>query len=67
MGKELTYESKCRRCLNINEWYFSTLDVFTWQEFHIAMEDHVKHPRQFHCRNCKKQTVQDIVSYTPIN
>lgn len=37
----------------------------TWELFVDAMEDYIQYPRAFECSNCKKKTVQDVVSYSP--
>ena len=65
-NKNYNYETKCRRCGNLTEWHFSTVDRFTWMQFADAMQDHIEHPRQSKCDTCKKDTVQDVVAYSPV-
>lgn len=65
-SKNYEYETKCRRCGNLHEWHFSTADRITWMQFSDAMQDHIEHPRQIKCGKCKKETVQDVVSYTSV-
>ncbi len=65
-NKNYNYETKCRRCGNLTEWYFSTTDRFTWGQFAEAMQNLIEHPRQSKCDMCKKRTVQDVVAYSPV-
>jgi hypothetical protein len=65
-GKNYNYETKCRRCGKLTKWRFSILDKITWGQFAEAMQDYIEHPRQNKCNTCEKQTVQDVVSYSPV-
>ena len=62
--KNWEYETKCRRCGALTDWFFSTVDKMEWLDFMKAMVDYIRFPRNHHCRKCKKNTVQDVVSYT---
>ena len=64
--KNYNYETKCRRCGNLTEWHFSTADRFRWVQFAEAMQNYIEHPNQLKCDTCKKDTVQDVVAYTPV-
>lgn len=59
------YETKCRRCGHLTQWYFSNRFGFPFSDFLFAMNDKIASPRQMECKVCLKETVQDIVSYTP--
>lgn len=63
--KNYNYETKCRRCGSLTDWYFSSADRFTYMEFVEAMTDYIQYPRTYKCKSCKKETVQDVVSYSP--
>jgi hypothetical protein len=63
--KNYNYETKCRRCGTLTKWHFSPANRFSYLEFVDAMEDYIQYPRAFECSNCKKKTVQDVVSYSP--
>lgn len=58
-----TYETKCRRCLKITDWYFGPIEMVSFDNFLLAMNDLIQFPRLLHCESCKKGTVQDVVSY----
>lgn len=64
-AKNYNYETKCRRCGELTDWHFSTTDRFTFLQFAEAMTDHIQFPRRHKCEKCKKETVQDVVSYSP--
>ena len=63
-AKNYNYETKCRRCGKLTEWYFSSADRFTYNDFTSAMMDYVQFPRILRCDDCKKETVQDVVSFS---
>lgn len=65
MDKNYYYETKCRRCGKLKEWFFANSETITWSHFVMAIEDYITSPRQMECEKCKKETVQDVVSYTP--
>lgn len=61
------YETKCRRCAALHEWYFGDTGEPTGLNFNHyvkAMEDKTDSPRLMNCTVCQKLTVQDVVSYT---
>lgn len=62
--RNYTYETKCRRCGSINKWWFSERKRFDYSDFLIAMDSKIQSPRVYHCKICKKETVQDVVSYS---
>ena len=57
------YETKCRRCGRFEEWHFSTSDQTTKLQFFTAVSDYIVNPRQYFCKGCMKDTIQDVVSY----
>lgn len=57
------YETKCRRCGKLHDWWFADKINFDWLKFVGAMNDHLVNPRSYKCDDCKKETVQDVVSY----
>jgi len=61
------YENKCRRCGLLTNWHFSAVENISYNDFLVAINDKIKCPRAHWCNNCKKQTVQDVVSYSPHN
>lgn len=65
--KKYTWETKCRRCSTIKEWFFSDANAFEYKDFQFAMNDHIDVPRLMYCDSCLKDTVQDVVSYTNSN
>lgn len=64
-AKNYNYETKCRRCGELTEWYFSNTDRFTFMQFVKVMNDHIQFPRANKCEKCEKDTVQDVVYYSP--
>ena len=60
------YETKCRRCENITEWYFVEKKQLAFRDFEMAMIDYISYPRLRKCDKCDKYTIQDLVSYTNI-
>lgn len=64
--KRNTYETKCRRCGNLITWYFSNYVAFQYPVFMDAINDHIKNPRLMDCKYCDKQTVQELVSCSPL-
>lgn len=65
-NKNYNYETKCRRCGELTEWHFSSVDKTAFMDFVKAMIDHIQYPRPHKCKKCKKETVQDVVSYSPV-
>jgi DNA-directed RNA polymerase subunit RPC12/RpoP len=61
---QFTYETRCRRCGSLKEWFFARQGDIEWVTFATAMTDFITHPRLYFCGDCKKETVQDVVSYT---
>ena len=65
---ELTYETKCRRCGKITEWFggydADKSDRENWLRLHDWVTEHFDHPSVCRCDKCKKDTIQDYVSYT---
>lgn len=58
------FETKCRRCGTFHERPFAEKKYVKWDDFVIAIKEWIEHPRSYHCNNCYKETVQDIVSYS---
>jgi hypothetical protein len=61
-NENYSYESKCRRCGHITEFYFAGPDMITHEHFMVAILDYVANPRFRHCESCSKETVQEVVS-----
>lgn len=59
-----TYESKCRRCNKINDWFFQYCDMLSYDDFLFAMNSKIQHPRAEECEECEKLTVHDVISYS---
>ncbi len=57
------YDTKCRRCGKINEWYFALKDLTTVNEFLKAIDDRINRPRAQRCNKCSRNTIQDVVSH----
>jgi len=57
------YETKCRRCNTFHHWYFSQRTTVAWADFANSVQDFIGTPRQYDCDVCKRETVQDVVSY----
>jgi len=64
MDEQLIYETKCRRCGQLEEWSFGQRSQIEWFEFSKAMIDYIQYPRARPCKKCKKDTVQDVVYYS---
>jgi hypothetical protein len=63
-----TYETKCRRCGDIEIWSVRDED-YSWplnfkKTFQRDMNKLIKEPKQHYCETCRKSTVHDLVSYT---
>jgi hypothetical protein len=56
-----SYETKCRRCGDLNHFGGSWTG---WTHFSESMNMYLQTPRLLHCGTCKKQTIQEVVSYT---
>jgi hypothetical protein len=71
----LIYETKCRRCGRFNEWVYTDAAVAKearrelWLQLACLVDDMLHTPRQLLCEGgqCQKETIQDVVSYTPFN
>jgi hypothetical protein len=57
------YETKCRRCGQINEFHYPASGIDEVQFFNI-MNKYIQAPQSYSCTLCKKATVQDVVSYS---
>jgi hypothetical protein len=57
------YESKCRICANITEWFFATSYRIKYTDLLDEMSDYTINPRLNRCNRCQKMTIQDVVSY----
>lgn len=64
--KYLNYETKCRRCGELEEYSLGTKN--DWNDFsdysRYIHEILLKRPQCNYCNNCDKNTVQDVVSFT---
>jgi hypothetical protein len=58
----LFYETKCRRCGSLTEWFGGYKENL--HGFMISMSKRTNDASQMPCKQCKKETVQDLVSYT---
>lgn len=63
-NKNLTYETKCRRCGELTEWVYGEADRIEYMRFAKHMLEFVQVSPSRNCKNCKKSTVQDVVWYT---
>ncbi len=61
--QKFIYETKCRRCQNFKNWFFADELQTRYAYFQKAMDDYIDHPRIMPCDHCKKETIQDVVSY----
>lgn len=59
----LVYETRCRRCDTFTQWLFADAKSFDLMEFYVVMQDRVEHPRLMHCKECQRQTIQDVTYY----
>jgi len=57
------YETKCRICANITEWFFATSYRIKYTDLLDEMSDYTINPRLNRCNRCQKMTIQDVVSY----
>lgn len=57
-----TYETKCRRCGHITEWYGMARDQHQHQpdDYKRYMYEKMNSPSLYECKKCEKQTVQDV-------
>lgn len=58
------FETKCRRCGHMTQWFFSYREQTDWLDFSKYIHCRINDPLQYKCDECCKKTVQDIVSYT---
>lgn len=57
------YETKCRRCGDLAEFYFAQKSKVSRPQFLETMNDYIKFPRMRYCQHCGKQTIQELVSH----
>lgn len=60
----LIYETKCRRCGSFYEWFVADAGQMKWINFAKGMQAKINDTGLYDCEECKKPTVQDVVSYT---
>jgi len=58
-----TYETKCRRCGKLTTWVFCEVGQIDNTRVLDAIHNKIIQPRLERCDVCKKNTIQDIVSY----
>lgn len=58
-----TYETKCKRCGNLNEWYAGKKEDFERSAFLSYIFEKSKYPQHSDCKKCEKKTFQDVVSF----
>ncbi len=58
-----SYETKCRRCGNISEWFLAFKRDMSKKMFLDFMLAKINTAAHGNCRNCEKYTVQDYVSF----
>lgn len=56
-----TYETKCRRCGELNLFGGSWTE---WASFQESMNMYIQTPRLLGCSACQKKTIQEVVSHT---
>jgi rRNA maturation protein Nop10 len=57
------YETKCRRCGNLQQWNGLPAERFEYKSFQEMMYSQVQEPRQYRCDKCDRYTVQDVCAY----
>lgn len=57
------YETKCKKCGKIHEWYFMKKSEFSYTKFMEALFEKSKYPSIYDCDKCKTRTFQEVVSY----
>ena len=59
-----TYETKCRRCGRVHEWFVAELSEMSYKEYLSLIFTKFETPSGYNCQ-CKKSvaTVHDIISY----
>lgn len=62
--KNHTFETKCRRCGNITEWYGGSFEMHTSEVFRHYMSEKMSFPSIYMCKVCEKETVQDVVAFS---
>lgn len=63
-SKNHTFETKCRRCNHITEWYGGTFEMRTSEDFKRYMHEKMTFPSVYDCKECDKKTVQDVVAFS---
>ena len=58
-----TYEIKCRRCGKLTEMYLAEQSMITRKEFIDFQSEKKDTAIVYQCDDCKKDTVQDVVSF----
>ena len=57
------YETKCRRCGKFHVWVYGEAEESKAFLFVVRMAEMLKYPPQNPCKKCKKDTIQELVSY----
>ena len=60
---ELTYETKCKRCGEISEWFFAKLESVNYSDYLHWINEKMQYVGSYHCGKCGKITVHEVVSY----
>lgn len=63
MIENWVFETKCRRCGHLSEWFFGSRETIKFESFSYAMMDHIANPRMMNCEKCNRLTVQEVVTY----
>lgn len=63
-GRNYTYETKCRRCGQFEEWHVGTPEELSFDEFLTYMSEKIMFPISMKCKCSARITVQDIISFT---
>jgi len=62
-AKKWIYETKCRRCGEINIFSPGGSVHTSWEAFLNLMFQKINQPQLCNCIKCKKDTIQELVSY----
>ena len=63
MSDYYIYETKCRRCSHMTEWFLSDKKQVEWKDVLKYMTEKIAIPSVCICKKCEKETVQDVVHY----
>jgi hypothetical protein len=65
--EQYSFETKCRRCGHVSEWYAGEKKVLPYKDFERIISDFLNTPTVRDCDKCAKSTVQDLIAYSEDN